>query len=149
MVVRESEEPKIPKDFLENIREKGLIVTWCPQLDVLSHKAIGCFMTHCGWNSTLEVLSLGVPMVTIPIWIDQCTNAKYVMDIWEIGIKAQSNEKGVVKQEVVEQCIKEEKSKEIRRNATKWRELTRKAMDEGGSFDRNNNEFVAKLVDSS
>ncbi|KAK4717627.1 hypothetical protein R3W88_015965 [Solanum pinnatisectum] len=153
-VIRESEEPKIPKDFLENItKEKGLVVTWCPQLDVLSHQAIGCFMTHCGWNSTLEALSLGVPMVAIPIWTDQCTNAKYVMDIWEMGIKAQANEKGVVKQQVVEYCIKEvmegERGKEIRKNATKWREVTKKAMDEGGSSDRNINEFIAKLVNAS
>ncbi|XP_069155084.1 UDP-glycosyltransferase 74F2-like isoform X2 [Solanum lycopersicum] len=153
-VVRESEEPKIPKDFLDNIkREKGLVVTWCPQLDVLSHKAIGCFMTHCGWNSTLEALSLGVPTVAIPIWTDQCTNAKYVMDIWEMGIKAQANEKGVVEQEVVEHCIREvmegERGKEIRKNATKWREVTKKAMDEGGSSDRNINDFVDKLVNES
>lgn len=70
-----------------------------------------------------------------------------------MGIKAQANEKGVVKQEVVEHCIKEvmegERGKEIRKNATKWREVTKKAMDEGGSSDRNINEFVAKLVNVS
>ncbi|KAK6158738.1 hypothetical protein DH2020_006052 [Rehmannia glutinosa] len=46
--------------------EKGLIVSWSPQLEVLAYGAIGCFVTHCGWNSMLEALSLGVPMVAVP-----------------------------------------------------------------------------------
>ncbi|KAK4435692.1 UDP-glycosyltransferase 74E2 [Sesamum alatum] len=69
-VVRSSEESKLPKNFVQETREKGLIVSWCPQLEVLAHDAIGCFITHCGWNSTLEALSLGVPMVAVPWWSD-------------------------------------------------------------------------------
>ena len=65
-VVRETEQKKLPINFLHEKSEKGLVVSWCPQLEVLAHKAIGCFMTHCGWNSTLEALSLGVPMVAMP-----------------------------------------------------------------------------------
>ena len=65
-VVRETEQKKLPINFLHEKSEKGLVVSWCPQLEVLARKAIGCFMTHCGWNSTLEALSLGVPMVAMP-----------------------------------------------------------------------------------
>ncbi|KAL7201231.1 hypothetical protein ACSBR1_033022 [Camellia fascicularis] len=84
-VVRSKEEAKLPKDFVRETSEKGLVVSWCPswcpQLQVLAHKAVGCFVTRCGWNSTLEALSLGVPMVAMPQWTNQNTNAKYVIDV--------------------------------------------------------------------
>ena len=75
-VVRESECKKLPSNFLQEIVEKGLVVSWCPQLEVLAHKASGCFMTHCGWNSTLKALSLGLPMVAMPQWKNQGQNGK-------------------------------------------------------------------------
>ena len=56
--------------------KKGLVVSWFPQLEVLAHKASGCFMTHCGWNSTLKALSLGVPMVAMPQWKNQGQNGQ-------------------------------------------------------------------------
>ena len=76
-VVKASEEAKLPKKFVENIGNKGLVVQWSPQLEVLANKAIGCFLTHCGWNSTLEALSLGVPLVGISQWTDQIPNSKF------------------------------------------------------------------------
>ncbi|PRQ22253.1 putative UDP-glucuronosyl/UDP-glucosyltransferase [Rosa chinensis] len=86
-VVRESEAGKIPKGFVEETSENGLVVSWCPQLEVLAHEAVGCFITHCGWNSTLEALSLGVPLLAMPQWTDQGTNAKYIMDVWKLDLK--------------------------------------------------------------
>ncbi|KAG5589098.1 hypothetical protein H5410_039612 [Solanum commersonii] len=59
---------------------------------ITSVGSIGCFLTHCGWNSTLESISLGVPMVAIPQWTDQPTNAKLVKDVWEIGVRAKQDE---------------------------------------------------------
>ncbi|XP_077225132.1 UDP-glycosyltransferase 74F2-like [Tasmannia lanceolata] len=148
-VVREAEENKLPDKFVEETREKGLVVTWCPQLEVLAHKAVGCFTTHCGWNSTLEALSLGVPMVAMPQWTDQPTNAKYVEDVWRVGVRAKVDEKGIVRREEMELSIKAvmegENGEEFKRNASKWRELAIDAVDEGGSSDRNIAEFVAIL----
>ncbi|KAL0330935.1 UNVERIFIED_CONTAM: UDP-glycosyltransferase 74E2 [Sesamum angustifolium] len=148
-VVRSSEQSKLPKSFVQETHEKGLIVSWCPQLEVLAHDAIGCFVTHCGWNSTLEALSLGVPMVAVPWWSDQSTNAKLVMDVWKMGIRARPDEKDIVGREEILRCIKHvmegEGGKEVRKNATKWRDLARKAVDEGGSSDRNIEEFVSTL----
>ncbi|KAI7984183.1 UDP-glycosyltransferase 74F2 [Camellia lanceoleosa] len=106
-VVRSKEEAKLPKDFVRETSEKGLVVSWCPQLQVLAHKVVGCFVTHCGWNSTLEVLSLGDPMVAIPQWTDQSTNAKYVMDVWRMGLKVWRNDKGIVRREETEHYVRE------------------------------------------
>ncbi|CAI9108459.1 OLC1v1008048C1 [Oldenlandia corymbosa var. corymbosa] len=89
-VVRGPEEGKLPRNFVAEVGEKGLIVKWCPQLEVLAHEAVGCFLTHCGWNSTLEALTLGVPMVVMPQSSDQWTNAKLIADVWQSGMKLEA-----------------------------------------------------------
>ncbi|XVE80833.1 hypothetical protein DITRI_Ditri15bG0012100 [Diplodiscus trichospermus] len=108
---------------------------------------VDCFMTHCGWNSTLEALSLGVPMIAMPQWSDQPTNAKLVADVWQVGISVCKDENGVIRKEEIERCIREimegEKSVEVRKNSEKWKKLARDAVDEGGSSDKNIDEFVA------
>ena len=149
-VVRETEQNKLPSNFIEETSEKGLVVSWSPQLDVLAHRAVGCFMTHCGWYSTLEALSLGVPMIAMPQWTDQLTNAKFVVDVWQVGIRVSKDEKGIIRKEEIERCIREimkgEKSMDIKNNSEKWKKLAKDAVDEGGSSDKNIDEFVAKLT---
>ncbi|KAI3443954.1 hypothetical protein Pfo_000619 [Paulownia fortunei] len=149
-VVRATEESKLPKNFSAEAFEKGLVMSWCPQLEVLAHDALGCFVTHCGWNSTLEALSLGVPLVAMPWWSDQSTNAKFVVDVWEMGIRARSDKKGIVRQEEIVRCIKHvmenEEGEEIRRSVKTWKGLAREAVDVGGTSDQNIEEFVSSLV---
>ncbi|XP_022735204.1 UDP-glycosyltransferase 74B1-like [Durio zibethinus] len=151
-VVRELEQKKLPKWFVDSTQEKGMVVTWCNQLEMLAHPAVGCFVTHCGWNSTLEGLSLGVPMVGVPKWTDQLTDAKFVEEIWEIGVRAKEDEKGVVRKEELMKCLKKvmegERSEELKRNANRWRESAKKAITEGGSSDKCINEFVEHLMAS-
>nr|GMD90886.1 UDP-glycosyltransferase 74E2-like [Ipomoea batatas] len=148
-VVRESEQVKLPKDFKSKISEKGIIVKWCPQVEVWPHKAIACFMTHCGWNSTLEALCLGVPMVCMPHFVDQSTNAKLVEDVWKVGVRVKVNEKGIVTREKVEGCIKQvtggEKAQEFQRNAIRWKGLAKEAISEGGSSYVNINDFISQM----
>ncbi|PKI78105.1 UDP-glycosyltransferase 74E2-like [Punica granatum] len=151
-VVRESEKKNLPAGFLDDIAtsEMGLVVAWCSQLEVLAHKAIGCFVTHCGWNSTLEALCLGMPLVGMPQWTDQPTNAKFIEDVWKVGLRVRTGEKGIAGREAIEACVREmiegEKGKEVRRNSLMWRELAKRAVDEGGSSDKNIDEFVAELI---
>jgi pathogen-inducible salicylic acid glucosyltransferase len=88
-------------------------------------------------------------MVAVPQWTDQSTNAKYIMDVWKMGLKAKADVKGLVRREVIEHCIREiiegERGEEIKKNSLKWRKLAIEAVDEGGSSDKNIEEFVAKL----
>nr|XP_043633695.1 UDP-glycosyltransferase 76G1-like [Erigeron canadensis] len=66
--------------------EKGRIVKWVPQQEVLAHKAIGAFLTHSGWNSTLESVCEGVAMICSPFWGDQPLNARCMSDVWKVGV---------------------------------------------------------------
>ncbi|KAK1396338.1 UDP-glycosyltransferase 74e2 [Heracleum sosnowskyi] len=145
-----SEEGKLPKGFVEETSTKGLVVHLCSQMKVLAHKALGCFVTHCGWNSTLEALCLGVPMVAVPIWTDQRTNAKFVADVWRMGVKVDIDENEVFKGEMFHHCIREmmdgEKRKEVKTTSKRWMEMAREAVKEGGSSYTSINEFVASLT---
>ncbi|XP_068666572.1 flavonol 7-O-beta-glucosyltransferase UGT74F1-like [Aristolochia californica] len=149
-VVRASEEAKLPKEFKEERRDKGLVVTWCCQMEVLAHKAVGCFVTHCGWNSILEALTLGVPMLGVPLWTDQPINAKYVEDVWEVGLRARVDKNGIVTREEMKLRVKEaiqgKRGKDIKNRACKWRKLIQEAASEGGSSNSNMEEFVKELV---
>ncbi|XP_004287162.1 PREDICTED: UDP-glycosyltransferase 74E1-like [Fragaria vesca subsp. vesca] len=149
-VVKQSEKEKLPINFVEGISEKGLVVSWCSQLQVLAHKAVGCFVTHCGWNSILEALSLGVPMVAMPQWSDQTTNAKFIEDVWKTGVRVKVNEKlGVATRDEIAWCIttvlEEGSGMEMRKASLKWKRLAKEAVDVGGSSDKNMDELVAKL----
>lgn len=134
---------------MEELRERGLIVPWCSQVEVLSHPAVGCFVTHCGWNSTLESLTSGVPLVAFPQWTDQTTNAKLVEDLWKTGVrvKVSEEEQGLVKSEEIRRCLEVVmECEEIRENANRWRELAVEAGKEGGSSHTNLKAFIEEVV---
>ncbi|XP_030534061.1 phloretin 4'-O-glucosyltransferase-like [Rhodamnia argentea] len=151
-VIRESDgddDELIHKEELDKI---GVIVPWCSQTDVLSHPSIGCFLTHCGWNSTLESLACGVPMVAFPQFGDQMTNAKLVQDVWKVGVRvSEINEEGInVEGGEIKKCLElvmggEEIGEGIRRHAKKWKDLAMEAFKEGGSSDRNLKAFVEEF----
>ncbi|KAF5764288.1 putative N-hydroxythioamide S-beta-glucosyltransferase [Helianthus annuus] len=156
-VVKDSERHKLPKGFLDlttQNQEKGMIVSWCNQLEMLDRDSVGCFLTHCGWNSTLEGLSLGVPMVGVPKWADQLTDAKFIMDVWRVGVRVKVDSvTGMVKRKEVVLCLNEvmdggERSMEIKKNVGKWKELAKEAISEGGSSDKAIDEFVMSLKDT-
>ncbi|CAN6198560.1 unnamed protein product [Urochloa humidicola] len=148
-VVRATETAKLPEGFADKAKDdtRGLIVPWCPQLEVLSHPSVGCFMTHCGWNSTVEALSAGVPMVAMPNWSDQTTNAKYIQDVWRVGVRVKPDAEGVVRSEEVERCVREvmggEMREEFRVKALEWSSKAKKSMSEGGTSDVNISDFLS------
>ncbi|CAO2818951.1 unnamed protein product [Amaranthus hypochondriacus] len=149
-VVRELEQPKLPKGYIGEISGLGLVVSWTSQLEVLAHDATGCFVTHCGFNSVLEALCLGVPIVGVPHWGDQGTNAKLVEDVWGIGVRVKKDEMGIVKREELVKCVRNvmegEKKNEICKNLAKYKKLAKEAIDEGGSSNKNIDEFVEYLI---
>ncbi|ONI35744.1 hypothetical protein PRUPE_1G552100 [Prunus persica] len=132
------------------IKEQGLVVPWCSQMEVLGHKSVGCFVMHCGWNSTVESLVAGVPMVGFAQFSDQNTNAKLVEEVWGVGVRAKENEKGVIEGAEIKRCLEivmgdGERGEEIRRNCEKWKGLAKEAVKEGGSSDYNLRHFIGGL----
>lgn len=142
----------LPEGFLEKVGDNGKIVQWSPQEQVLAHQSIACFVTHCGWNSTLEAISSGVPVVAFPQWGDQVTDAKYLVDVFKVGVRMCRGEaeNKIVQREDVEKCLREAtsgpKAEEIRENACRWKKKAEEAVAKGGSSDKNILEFLDEIT---
>lgn len=80
------EKPELPDGFESAINGRGVVTEWAPQKEVLAHSSVGGFWTHNGWNSTLESIYEGVPMLARPIFGDQLVTGRYVQNTWKIGI---------------------------------------------------------------
>nr|AXL95246.1 UDP-glycosyltransferase [Andrographis paniculata] len=76
----------LPGEWAEEVSQRSCVVEWAPQQEVLAHPSVGGFWTHSGWNSTLESICEGVPMMCAPCFGDQMVNARWVSDVWRIGI---------------------------------------------------------------
>ncbi|KAK6160880.1 hypothetical protein DH2020_004261 [Rehmannia glutinosa] len=148
-VVKPSDETKLPSNFKDGSSDKGLVIKWCPQLAVLAHNAVGCFISHCGWNSTMEAISLGVPVVAMPQFLDQMTNAHFVEHVWEVGIEPKTDGMGFTTSDEIQTCILKvmqgQRGVEIKKNVARWRALAREAIEEGGSSDKCIDEIIAQL----
>ncbi|CAN6449149.1 unnamed protein product [Victoria cruziana] len=131
--------------------EVGRVVAWCSQPKVLAHAAVGCFVTHSGWNSTLEALTLGVPMVCVPRWSDQPMNAMFVEEVWGVGLRARPDEGGITARKEIERCVREimadggEKARQIWSRVEKWTKVIKKAARRGGSSAENLMNFVEMI----
>lgn len=142
----------LPDGFLEKVGGSGKIVKWCPQEQVLSHPSVAFFLTHCGWNSSMEAVSNGIPIVAFPQWGDQVTNAKYLVDVFKMGIRLSRGVLGnkIITREEIENCLREatsddSKVAEMKKNALKWKKRAEEAVAERGSSAINIQAFVDEL----
>ncbi|KAG1347410.1 anthocyanidin 3-O-glucosyltransferase 2 [Cocos nucifera] len=134
----------LPEGFLERTREKGLVwPTWVPQKEILAHEAVGGFVTHCGWNSTLESLWFGVPMLGWPLYAEQHLNAFEMERMIGVGVQLKVDRKGggFVGAEELEKGVRclmgdSEEGKKVRAKAEEMRMAIKNAMGkEGSSYD--------------
>lgn len=132
-----------PEGFAERIGSRGRMVGWAPQQKILGHPSVACFLTHCGWNSTLEGLSNGVTFLCWPYFADQFLNESYICDVWKVGLKFQQNESGtIIKEEIknkVDQVLGDEKFKA---RALELKEMALNNVMEGGKSNRIFENFV-------
>ncbi|XP_011091585.1 UDP-glycosyltransferase 86A1-like [Sesamum indicum] len=146
-IIGGQESDVLPEGFKDVIKNKGLIVPWCNQNMVLSSPATGGFLTHCGWNSILESIWYGVPMICYPFLVDQPTNRKLVVDDWKIGVDLCEGEQ-VRREEVANQIdilMKGENSVQMKQKIQKVSKKLHDSMDAEGSSCTNFDRFVVDL----
>ncbi|CDP01301.1 unnamed protein product [Coffea canephora] len=147
------QESWLPDGFEERITKgnKGLIIRgWAPQLKILNHPAIGGFMTHCGWNSTMEAMTAGVPLISWPLFAEQFYNEKLLLEVLKVGVSVGADhyhaspiiEDPLVESKQIQAAINRlisssEESQEIRDRAKEMAALAKRAVEEGGSSYQN------------
>ncbi|KAF3323563.1 Anthocyanidin [Carex littledalei] len=128
----------LPEGFLDRTRDRGMIVKhWAPQVEVLKHEAVGGFVSHCGWNSTLEAVSFGVPMICWPLYAEQKMNKVFLVEEMKVGIELKGYDEGLVQADELEAKLKwiieSEGAVELRNRMMEMKESAIEAMKEGGS----------------
>ncbi|KAL5546036.1 hypothetical protein UlMin_005723 [Ulmus minor] len=157
-VIRGEQSEVLEEGFKERTKERGLVIQgWAPQLLILSHPAIGGFLTHCGWNSTLEGISAGVPLLTCPLFAEQFFNENLVVDVLGIGAKVgveaavtwglEEKSGLVVRREDVRKAIvkvtdKGEEAEQRRNKARELGKIAKEAIEQGGSSYLNLESFI-------
>ncbi|KAL6515145.1 hypothetical protein OROHE_018777 [Orobanche hederae] len=128
----------LPKGFLERTKDRGFVVkSWAPQVEVLNHGSVGGFVTHCGWNSVLEAVCAGVPMVAWRLYAEQRLNRLYLVEGLEMALPLKEGVGRFVAAEEVEKRVggmmDGEKGRVIRERIQGMKEAARLAMAaEGG-----------------
>ncbi|KAB2056079.1 hypothetical protein ES319_A11G079500v1 [Gossypium barbadense] len=135
-----------PKGFNERVGNRCRIVSWAPQAAVLGHSSIACFISHCGWNSTMEGVSNGVPFLCWPYFADQFLNESYISDIWKTGLKLQKDEGGIIRKEEIKRKVEQLVGDEnFKTRAVELKQMVEKSVCDGGSSDKVFKNFVQWL----
>ncbi|KAE8734382.1 Zeatin O-xylosyltransferase [Hibiscus syriacus] len=144
--------PELPNGYVDSVKDKGLVVRdWAPQLEILAHPAIGGFLSHCGWNSCMESITMGVPIGAWPMHSDQPRNAELITKLLKIGITvkdwAHRDEK--VTADVVEDAVRRlmasKEGDEVRKGAAELRERVRQSVGEG-EVSKEWDSFITRII---
>ncbi|XP_022982939.1 UDP-glycosyltransferase 73C6-like [Cucurbita maxima] len=148
-------------DLEGKTKGRSLVIRgWAPQVLILSHPSIGCFLTHCGWNSSTEGISAGVPMITWPLFADQVFNYKLIVEVVKVGVGmgvetvmhwGEEEEIGVVVKrekvrEAIEMVFDGEDREEMRQRSKKLAVMAKRAVEEGGSSHRDIKLLIEDIV---
>ncbi|KAK6129167.1 hypothetical protein DH2020_037099 [Rehmannia glutinosa] len=137
-----------PKGFKDRVQNRGRMVSWAPQQQVLSHPSVACFVSHCGWNSAIEGVSNGVPILCWPYFADHFFNQSYICDKWKVGLGFSKDENGIIRRgeikDKLENLLTDKSYKE------RALDLQAKTMDSvrGGRSRENFNKLVEWIKDN-
>ena len=136
--------------FEERTRGRGLLrSSWAPQLKILAHRAVGLFVSHCGWNSVLEAISTCTPILGSPCFSDQWMNATTLEKVFQIGTVLRHSEGGFERGRIetcIRQLVEGEEGRVARRNVAHLNRVLRDAVtpSSGPSF-KNLELFVSEI----
>ncbi|GMH09342.1 hypothetical protein Nepgr_011183 [Nepenthes gracilis] len=141
----------LPNGFLDRTGELGLVVpSWAPQVQILSHSSTGGFLTHCGWNSILESIVHGVPLIAWPLYAEQRMNSVEVTEDWKVALRVKPNEKGIVEREqiagYVSRLIEGWEGKAMRERMKVLQGAAEAALGNDGSSSKSRNEIAHILM---
>ncbi|XP_022847048.1 UDP-glucose iridoid glucosyltransferase-like [Olea europaea var. sylvestris] len=122
----------LPEGYEALTREQGCIVKWAPQKKVLAHPAVGGFWSHSGWNSTLESMCEGVPMICRPYFADQVVNTRYLTNVWKIALELEDLERRGI-EKAIRTLMGDKEGKEMRKRALKMKQELELSVQRGGS----------------
>ncbi|KAG2600499.1 hypothetical protein PVAP13_5KG531114 [Panicum virgatum] len=128
----------LPEGFLERTKDRGLVVkSWVPQVDVLNHQATGAFVTHCGWNSTMEGIMAGIPMLCWPLYAEQKMNKIVMTEDMGVGVEMEGYRAGFIKAEEVEAKLRlvmeSKEGRELQARVVARKKEAEAALEIGGS----------------
>nr|BBC62116.1 glucosyltransferase 18 [Nemophila menziesii] len=139
---------KMPEDIQQVIRERGLIVKWAPQKEILAHSAVGGFWNHGGWNSVLESICEGIPMICTPFMADHGVITRYVTHVWRVGLEMESTSKREVIEKTIQRLMVDIEGKEMKKRALDMKQHLEVCVEKGGpSYDSIDKltEFITSL----
>ncbi|EAZ03338.1 hypothetical protein OsI_25480 [Oryza sativa Indica Group] len=132
-LVKGLDKPSLPDGFERAVEGRGKVIKWAPQQEVLAHHAVGGFWTHNGWNSTLESVSEGVPMICKPQFADQMLNTRYLEAVWAVGFELVGKlERGEIKK-AIKRLMVEKEGAEIRERAKELKKKMDQCLESSGS----------------
>ncbi|MCD7472668.1 hypothetical protein HAX54_013969 [Datura stramonium] len=149
----EGEQVQIPEEFEERVEGRGVVLKdWAPQLEILGHSSTGGFLSHCGWNSCIESITMGVPLATWPLVFDQPRNALLVTKVLKIGITVKDKERrdelitSIAIEAAVRKLMASHEGNEMRMRARKLGEKVRQSVTNGGDSKREMDSFIAHIT---
>lgn len=143
-IVGEYDDDEVSKHLMYETKERGFMEEWVPQEEVLAHSAIGVFLTHSGWNSTMESIVEGVPMICWPHNVDQQVNSRFVSEVWKIGIDIKDTCDRFIIEKAVKDVIHLRKN-ELIQSVKMLGEYGALSVAEGGSSYMNLNKLVEDI----